>query len=356
MKTTVAVGLSGGIDSAAAAILLLKKGFKVIGITMSIWDEKDLYKPLKKGCYGPIDGKRIKDAKKLASIIGIEHIVVDLKDEFKTYVLDYFIDEYNSGKTPNPCVVCNSLVKFGHLPEKLKKQGIAFDFFATGHYVRTQFDQTGKRYILKRGIDRSKDQSYFLYRLSQKQLEQTLFPLGDYTKEEVKRIAIDSGLGDFVKKPESQDFGRFEFYGTEKKYGPGHIIDINGRIIGTHNGIHLYTIGQRKGLNLAGMKEAHYVIKINPEKNEIVAGTKENLLAKELIAYNTNWFFSFEEIAKKPIFAQIRYKSKATQCSIFPEENSMYKVIFHETQEAITPGQSIVFYNNDTVLGGGIIR
>ncbi|HOP86505.1 MAG TPA: tRNA 2-thiouridine(34) synthase MnmA [Syntrophorhabdaceae bacterium] len=356
MKKTVAVGLSGGVDSAVCALLLLKKGFNVIAVTMSIWDEKGPYKPLKKGCYGPIESKRIEDAEKVASILNIKHFVIDLKNEFKDLVLDYFIDEYNSGRTPNPCIVCNYKIKFSSLIEKLQKNGIDFDFFATGHYVRIFFDEKNKRYVLKRAIDTTKDQSYFLYRLTQKQLGQLLFPLGDYTKEEVKRIAIESGLNDFVKKPESQDFGRFDFQYMENKYGCGNIIDIYGKILGMHKGINQYTIGQRKGLNLKGMKKPHYVIKIDPIKNEITVGTKENLMGSELVAYDTNWIIPFEEIANKQIYGQIRYKSRAGYCVIHPLSYDFYKVTFTTPQEAITPGQSIVFYDNDILLGGGIIK
>jgi len=356
MKKTVAVGLSGGVDSAVCALLLLKKGFKVIGVTMSIWDEKSPHKPTKKGCYGPSESKRIEEAEKVASILNIKHFVIDLKNEFKHFVLDYFVDEYNSGKTPNPCIVCNHKIKFGALIKKLQKNGISFDLFATGHYVRIFFDEKNKRYILKRGVDKIKDQSYFLYRLTQEQLGQFLFPLGEYTKEEVKRIAIESGLNDFVKKPESQDFGKFDFQHIENKYRPGNIIDINGKILGMHRGINQYTIGQRKGLNLKGMKEPHYVLKIDPIKNEITVGTKKNLIGYELVAYDTNWIIPFEEIADKQIYGQIRYKSKAGSCVVHPLTCNFYRVIFITPQEAITPGQSIVFYDNDMLLGGGIIK
>ncbi|HOJ42664.1 MAG TPA: tRNA 2-thiouridine(34) synthase MnmA [Syntrophorhabdaceae bacterium] len=356
MKKTVAVGLSGGVDSAVCALLLLKRGFNVIGVTMSIWDKKGPYNPAKKGCYGPVDTIRIEEAKKVASILNIEHFVIDLKDEFKDLVIHYFIDEYNSGKTPNPCVVCNYRVKFGSLIKKLEQKDIDFDFFATGHYARIFFDEKNKRYVLKRGVDKTKDQSYFLYRLTNEQLGRILFPIGGYKKEEVKTIAIKSGLGDIVKKPESQDFGRFDFQFLENKYGPGNIIDVNGKILGTHKGINQYTIGQRKGLKLAGMKRAHYVIKIDPVKNEITAGTKESLMAYELIAYDTNWLIPFEEIANKPIYAQIRYKSKPGRCIVYPLTQDFYKVIFTMPQEAITPGQSVVFYDDDTLLGGGTIK
>lgn len=354
MKKTVVVGLSGGIDSAVAAFLLLKKGFNVIGATMSIYEKNSIYRPSKKGCYGPIDTERINEAKKIASIIGIEHIVIDTKNEFKDFVLDYFIKEYEHGKTPNPCVVCNYRIKFGSLMDKLEKQGINFDFFATGHYACILYDEHCNRFILKRGVDKKKDQSYFLYRLTQAQLKRIIFPLGTYTKEEVKAIAAAFGLKKLIKKHESQDFGRFDI--NYKKYGEGPIVDIHGKIIGTHRGINHYTIGQRRGLNLAGMNRPHYVIKINPEKNEIIAGTKESLMGKELIACDTNWIIPFEEIPNKEVYGQIRYKSKPGLCKIYSLENNFFRVVFNEPQEAITPGQSVVFYHDNTLLGGGIIN
>lgn len=351
----VAVGLSGGFDSFMTCYLLKMEGYDVFGVTMRIWDGELSFSPKKNACYGPDENEDIEYAKKASEILSIPHFVVDLRKEYKESVLSYFVNEYARGRTPNPCVVCNSKIKFGLLLEKIKELGISFDYFATGHYARIEYDKESKRYLLKRGFDNKKDQSYFLYRLTQSQLKNILFPLGRYKKRELKEIALSCGFREFAQRPESQDFfaGDYSVLLSECKK-PGNIVDLEGRVIGKHTGIGNYTIGQRRHLNLPGLKEPFYVLKIDAERNEIVAGPKRYLFGRSLYAKNVNWLVPEEEIRDKVVLAQIRYRSQPAQCIIRPEKEGVF-VEFLVPQEGITPGQSVVFYDEDVVLGGGII-
>jgi tRNA-uridine 2-sulfurtransferase len=357
-KKTVAVGMSGGIDSTVAALLLTRQGYHVLGLSMKIWDESLQHKGTRSGCYGPGEARDIADAQKVAERLGIEHHVVDLKETYKETVIEYFQKEYTCGRTPNPCVVCNSRMKFGALLERALAAGIDFDFFATGHYALTVYDSASKRYALLRGIDRKKDQSYFLYRLTQAQLSKIMFPLGHYRKDEVRTIARESGFEDWLKKPESQDFLEWDDYGTliENAGLPGNILDADGNIIGTHRGIAFYTVGQRKMLNLSGMKEPHYVLRIDAERNEITAGPKRGLLKDSLLAVDVYWIIPPEERHPGPVCAKIRSTAALTECRVFPEPDNKATIKFAVPQESITPGQSVVFYAGDMVLGGGIIQ
>lgn len=356
-KKTVAVGMSGGIDSTMAAFLLKEQGFTVKGLTMKIWDGSVEGEATRSGCYGPNEASDIADAKEACDRLGIEHHVIDLCGEYRHTVLEYFSDTYLHGKTPNPCVMCNSRIKFGSLIEKALVSGIGFDFFATGHYARVVFDKSENQYLLKRGIDEGKDQSYFLHRLSRERLEKILFPLGNHLKEVIKTMARKAGFGEYTEKRESQDFLEWDDYGTllQSRGQPGNIRDTAGNIIGIHQGIAFYTIGQRKMLNLSGMKEPYYVIEINIKDNEIIAGPKKYLYSDILIATDLHWIVPFEKYASVPISAKIRSASAIAPCSIVPEGNDTIKVLFTTPRESITPGQSVVFYAGDTVLGGGII-
>jgi len=356
-KNIIAVGMSGGVDSTVAVFLLKKQGFTVIGLTMKIWDGSVKCSSTKSGCYGPNEADDIANAVAIAAKLGIEHYTVDLCGEYNETIIEYFRDEYANGRTPNPCIVCNTKIKFGALIEKAASSGIEFDYFATGHYARIQYDTDISKYLLKRGIDATKDQSYFLYRLSQKQLEKTLFPLGDYLKSEIKDIALESGFEDLLKKPESQDFFECDDYGELLNYRgkPGNIKDIEGNIIGVHKGIAFYTIGQRKTLNLSGMKEPFYVLRIDAGQNEIIAGPKCHLLNNTLIAGDLKWIIPFNPLENKTLSAQIRYRNKPAECVVSIADNGSLIVRFSGPQEAITPGQSVVLYDGDTVIGGGII-
>ncbi len=357
-KKVVAVGMSGGVDSTMAALMLKQKGFKVIGLTMSLWDDSLKVKSSKSGCYGPNEVQDIDEAHRAAQKLGIRHYVIDLRKPYQETVIEYFRAEYLKGKTPNPCVICNAKIKFDTLLEKALSSGIVFDLFATGHYARVEYDSLHKRYSLKRGVDETKDQSYFLYRLSQNQLGRTLFPLGHYRKHEVKALAEEAGFAEMLNKPESQDFFESDDYGLLLKTPdkPGKILDVNRKVIGEHRGIAHYTVGQRKMLNLPGLKEPFYVLTIDAGRNEITAGPKKDLLQDQLIAEHLHWIVPFHSIQERKLQAQIRYRSRPAECLLYPAEDQTVKVEFINSQEAITPGQSIVFFEGDTVLGGGIIR
>ena len=244
------MGLSGGVDSSVAAALLIKQGFRVTGVTMRTWVEGEAGDVSRHGCYGPGKGKDIEQASNIASILGIPFHVIDLSHEFKTKVLDYFCSEYLAGRTPNPCVRCNRFLKFGTLLEGARKLGLEFDYFAAGHYARTEWDECSRRYLLKRGRDSSKGQSYFLYGLSQEQLAHTIFPLGTMLKDEVRKICRELGL-EMEGRRESQDFASGDYASLfAHQPGPGPVVDVHGRVLGTHRGIVHYTLSQHRGLGL----------------------------------------------------------------------------------------------------------
>ena len=354
-RVKVVVGMSGGVDSSVAAAHLKEQGYEVSGVTMKIWDggacsEEGTHH----GCYGPGEEADIADARKVAQTLGIDFHVFDLRQEYKTEVLDYFCHEYLSGRTPNPCLRCNHKVKFDALVRKTQDSGIEFDYFATGHYARVEYNESKHRYLLKKARDLSKDQSYFISSLSQAQLGRSLFPLGDYTKEEVRKIASDFGMG-VNNKPESQDFivGGYSFLVEAAQ--PGPILDKQGNIMGEHRGIPSYTIGQRKGLGISA-KEPLYVTDIDPEENAIIVGSKQELYQDELIASGLNWI-AIEKL-KRPtkVKARIRYLHKEAEATVTPLNEDKVYVKFKEPQIAITPGQAVVFYCGDMVVGGGTIE
>ena len=359
-KATVAVGMSGGVDSTMAAHILKEQGYKVIGVTMSIWDASVNIPDLgKSGCYGPGEEKDLEFAKAVCKKLGIEHHVVDLKKEYKESVLNYFCNEYVCGKTPNPCVMCNQKIKFGALLQKTRDAGIAFDHFATGHYVRVEQDPSTKRYILKKALDPKKDQSYFLSYLQQDQLKQLIFPLGEKTKTDIKKIASELGFKEVAERGESQDFIETDDYSVlfnKNDIKPGDILDVKGKKIGTHRGIIHYTIGQRKGLGVSGGDSGIlYVTNIDAKNNTITVGAEEHLLSKELIASNMNWIAIPELTSPTKVNAKIRQQHKEAVAIISPMPDGKVKTVFDSPQRAITPGQTVVFYDNDIVLGGGII-
>lgn len=356
-KQNILVGMSGGVDSTMAALLLKKQGFHVLGATMKIWDNSLKFKPSKDGCYGPGERQSILEAKKAAKRIGIPHCVIDLKREYKKEVLDYFKNEYLKGRTPNPCIVCNSKIKFGYLLKFVQMSGIKFEKFATGHYARIEFNKKRNRYILKKGIDETKDQSYFLYRLTQDQLKNIIFPLGEYRKSEIKNQAKKFGYKEFAKKQESQNFIECDNYEVlfKNKFKKGNIIDVNGKFLGKHNGIVFYTVGQRRGLDVGGLKEPFHVISINVKKNEIIVGPKKLLLSKTMTVKDLVWNSDKGAGQKIRCQAKIRFGAPSVECEVILKKSNMADVKFTKAQFAIAPGQSAVFYKKDEVLGGGII-
>ena len=351
----VVVAMSGGVDSSVAAALLKEQGYQITGVTMKIWDGEALPKGgTRHGCYGPGEVEDIEDAQKVAQILGIPLYVLDLRQEYKAEVLDYFSNEYLSGRTPNPCLRCNHKIKFDALLTKTRDSGIEFDYFATGHYALAEYNKSKHCYLLKKARDLSKDQSYFISSLSQEQLGGSLFPLGNYTKEEVKKMASDFGLG-VDNKPESQDFIAGGYPSLLEAAQPGPILDKEGNMLGEHRGIPFYTIGQRKGLGISA-KEPLYVTDIDPQKNAIIVGSREEVYRDELIASGLNWI-AIEEL-KRPtkVKARIRHTGEEAEATVTPLGEDKVYVKFKEPQMAITPGQAVVFYRGDVVVGGGTIE
>lgn len=336
----IAVAISGGIDSAVAAYLLKKQGWKVQGITLWLFGGEE----------------RIKRAEEVCKQIGISHRVIDLRQSFKEIVIGDFCSQYQQGRTPNPCILCNQNIKFGSLVFKEIEERFRISLLASGHYARIEKEKGG--YLLKTGRDKRKDQSYFLYALSQEQLSRLFFPLGELTKEEVKRIA--KGIGLRVDASESQqvcflegrDYREF-LKGRIKEASKGLIVDKKERVIGEHQGIAFYTIGQRKRLGAFGRPV--FVIDIDAQRNLIKVGERKDLYRTELIAEQVNWISQRELSFSLKAKARIRYQQELSSVSLFPLEENKVRVKFEQPQFAITPGQAIVFYDGDIVLGGGKI-
>jgi tRNA-specific 2-thiouridylase len=349
----ILVGLSGGVDSSVAALILKQQGHEVIGATMSIWGKDGMAAKSghKNACYGPDEKEDIEEARRIAKQLDIPYYVFDCVEQYEKIVLDNFKSEYIQGHTPNPCIWCNALVKFGVLPSMARLNGIEFDKFATGHYARVA--KEGDRYILRRGIAPHKDQSYFLYRLKQDQLKNIILPLGEYTKEQIRQIAKDNGL-DVAEKPDSQDFydGDYnELLGIEEK--EGNIVNLDSKILGKHKGIWNYTIGQRKGIGVSST-EPLYVLELRKATNEVVIGPADKTFKKSLIAENINWIGIEGLQGERKAQAKIRSTQQPTEVILRTDGNTV-NVEFEEMQKSIAIGQSVVFYDGDIVLGGGVI-
>ena len=345
----VLLGMSGGVDSSVAAILLKKAGYEVIGATMRLWDD---------GKCGNKDTE--KEAKQVCDSLQIPHYIIDLRQEFNKCVIQNFIKEYKNCRTPNPCIECNKYLKFGLMYEKAKELGC--DYIATGHYAKIEYSEKYKQYVLKKSNAGNKDQSYVLYNLPKEMTNKVLFPLGDFeNKEQIRKIAKEHNL-QVAKKPDSEDIcfipdGDYKkFLETNSSIKPniGNIVNTEGEILGKHEGLYKYTIGQRKGLGISN-EVPLFVKGFNPEKNELIVGEEKEIFSKETIADEINLILVKEITAPMQVKAKIRYASKEAKSTVYPIENGKIKVIFDEPQRAITPGQSIVFYIDDIVLGGGKI-
>ena len=354
-KSRVIVVMSGGVDSSVAAALLKEKGYEVIGVMMKIWSGTTFSDGLRHSCYGPGETEDLQDAREVAQTLNIPFHTFDLRREYETDVLEYCYREYLSGRTPNPCVRCNRILKLGALVEKIRDAGIAFDYIATGHYVRKKYHEPHRRYLLKKAGDRRKDQSYFLFSLSQKQLRYCLFPLGDYTKGEIRQFAGDFALG-VSEKPESQDFITGGYSSLFKRGArPGPIYDRRGNVLGEHRGVPFYTVGQRRGLGISAGKPL-YVSAINGESNAILVGGEAQLYEDKLSASQMNWV-AIERIEHPlKMKAKIRSSHREAEAVVMPLGGERVHVRFREPQRAVAPGQAVVFYDKDVVVGGGIIE
>ena len=345
MKKKILLGMSGGVDSSVSAVVLQEQGYEVIGATMKLWEDTE---------------KAIEDAKKVCKKLGIEHHVIDCTEKFRCHVINKFISEYENAKTPNPCVECNRYLKFGAFYEKAKELGC--EYIATGHYAKTEYSEKYKRYVLKKSDEEKKDQTYFLYYIPKEEIEYIIFPLQNRTsKEETRKIAEKNSLQVAHKKDSQEicfipdnDYQKFLQKYSSQKPKVGNIVLKDGTVLGKHKGLINYTIGQRKGLGIS-YKEPLYVIKLDIQKNQVIVGTEQDLYSKELIANEINWLAIDKLNEPLKLKAKVRYRAKEAECTVYPIENEQVKVIFDEPQRAITPGQSVVFYDEDIVIGGGKI-
>ena len=353
----VVVGMSGGVDSSVAAWLLKEQGYDVIGVTMQIWQDEDACSVEENGgCCGL---SAVEDARRVAAVLDIPYYVMNFKDEFRNQVIDYFNAEYLNGRTPNPCIACNRYVKWEALLNR--SISIGAEYIATGHYARIEQLENG-RYALRRASVPGKDQTYALYNLTQEQLKRTLMPDGDYSKKQIRRFAAELGL-QVADKPDSQDicfvpdgdYASFIEKTTGKKIPEGNFVTPEGKILGRHRGIIHYTVGQRKGLGLA-LGYPAFVLEIRPETNEVVIGTYEESLTRVLKADQLNFMAVSDLKEPRRVFAKIRYNHKGAWCIVEKTGEDEITCVFEEPIRAVTPGQAVVLYDGEYVLGGGTIQ
>lgn len=357
-KKRVLLGMSGGVDSSVAAYILKEQGYEVIGVTMQIWP--DMAEEVREREGGCCSLSAVDDARRVANYLGIPYYVMNFKEVFERKVINYFVDEYIKGRTPNPCIACNRYIKF----EEFLRKAHSLDayYVATGHYARIDWDENRGRYLLKRSADKSKDQTYALYSLTQYQLEHTLMPLGDFTKGETRNIAREIGLN-VAQKPDSQeicfvednDYGKFIEERMPDKVKPGFFVDTKGNILGRHKGIVHYTIGQRKGLGIA-LGKPMYVVGIDAKKDIVILGEDKDVFSQEMIVEDLNYILIDKLQEPMEVGVKIRYTAREAAATIIPMVDGRVRVRFKDPQRAITPGQAAVFYEGNNVVGGGIIK
>ena len=355
MNQKAVIAMSGGVDSSVAAYLMKEKGYECIGITIKTFNETGDGIKRENTCCSLDD---VSDARSVACTLGIRHFLYNFTGQFEEHVMKRFVDAYENGCTPNPCIDCNRYIKFQELYERAKLMG--YDIVVTGHYARVEYNEATGRYLLKKGLDANKDQSYVLYSLTQEQLMHTQFPLGELPKPKVREIAEAQGLIN-ARKHDSQDicfvddnYGEFIEETTGTKIPKGNFVDPEGNVLGEHKGIIYYTVGQRRGLGLS-LKKPGYVIKVDKDTNEVVVGDKQDLFANVLYGNKVNCMSvpEFEDGMK--LMAKIRYNSPEVPCRVYMTGEDEVRVVFDEPQRAITPGQAVVFYDGDIVAGGATI-